>query len=312
MRPGTRCAAAALVLAIAAVAARPEEDASPAPAPEAPASAAILDEAARRQGTADLSGERAVRRFLVRFREPMFLDPERGDNQLDRALLAFATPRAAGERDRVRCETEAVGETTILGHTGRVAWLWTAKDGAKRFTDPDRDRADLAAVEDRRRLLRLGLGVFFVGNLRADAARVKVLPDEEEATFPTRAGKPIVADCRVLERAADPDSGEPALRLYLRREGLDPVAASFPPEREGAPGWLMVLQYDAAMERGRKPGAVPVGIRVPNWIELFEVPAAKSGKPVLRVQAGVDGLEIGEERVPDALFDPPKPAPERR
>ena len=102
----------------------------------------------------------------------------------------------------------------------------------------------------------------------------------------------------------------------LARQDLRVRISATPGRRErlswtaDAPGWLLVLQYDPRMKR--KDGAVPAGMRVPDWIELFEVPPGEDAKPVLRVQASVDGLEIGAERVLDALFEVPRTEGEKR
>ena len=316
MNPAGRVFVALLAVALATCAASPEGDPVPPPVPAPPTpppemrkpeayvaeAQKVLEEAAKAQGTAERTGKEAVTRFLVRFQEIHFLDPDKGDHQLDSAEQAFAAAEPGG-KDRLRSEGTAAGERTVLGHSGRVGWV-LAGGQVRTLTDRVRDEADLNALADRRRMLRLAQRVFFLGNLRGDPVPLRLLADEPEATFPRRAGKPLTAPCRVLERAADPESGDPAVRIYLHRETRLPVAASFLAEQEGAPGWLLVLQYDPRLKR--EAGAVPEGMVIPDWLELFQVPPAKDEKPVLRVQASVDGLVIGPEKVPDSLFAVPK------
>lgn len=272
------------------------------PYPDVAEAQKVLEEAAKAQGTAAHTGKDAVTRFLVRFQEIHFLDPDKGDHQLESAEQAFAAAAEPGGKDRLRSEGTAAGERTVLGHSGRVGWV-LAGGQVRTLTDKVRDEADLNALADRRRMLRIAQKSFFLGNLRGDPVPLRLLPDEPEATFPRRAGKPLVVPCRVLERAADPESGDPAVRIYIHRDTRLPVAASFLPEKEGVHGWLIVLQYDPKLKR--EAGAVPEGMVIPDWLELFQVPPAKEEKPVLRVQASVDGLVIGAEKVPDSLFAVP-------
>jgi hypothetical protein len=319
------CAALLLFLASPSCAATAEEPPAPPPPPapdpappteEAPAEApvapegtspearALLERAAARQGSGGLVGAKAVTRFLARFDKVRILDPAKGKHQLDRSTQAFAARAAPAAADRVRSEGTANGETTILGHNGRFGWVWTRKDGGRAFVDPEKDRADIAEVGDRGRMLRLALRVFFLGGLAGDRVPVRLLPDEKAALPVGDEGRSRRVDCRVLERAADPDAGEGPVRILLDAGTLDPAAALFPASGEKEPGWLLVLDYGEDVRPD--PARVPKDLRVPGWIEMFEVPADPAAKPILRIQASVDGLEIDPAKVPDTLFQMPK------
>jgi len=297
------CAAALGLLSFVSCAAA-EEPAPALPAPDPPTEArALLEKAARRQGTAERVGEKAVTRFLARFEEIHILDPEKGNFQLDRSMQAYAVPAPGGRYERVRSEGSADGELSILGHDGRVGWIRT-KQGVREFRDPVKDAPDRRDLENRARMLRLALRVFFLGNLASDRVPVRLLPDEEAVLPVGREGKTRKVACRVLERAEDRTTGEPPLVVRLQASTLDPVSAWLPGAGKEDPGWLLVLDYGEDLKR--KAGTVPEGMRVPAWIEMFEVPAGEDAKPVLRIQASVDGLEIDPEKVPDSLFAPPK------
>jgi hypothetical protein len=305
--PAERFAALLVGEETAAPAAAPppkaEEIPKPPPARTSPEAAAVLARAAARQGTAAHVGPKAPTRFQAFF-PVVEIRGDDGGGSLSDVTESFALPPAGSkEGARFRSAYRAEGERQILGHNGRFGWRWTETEGTHAFTDPDADAADIREVEDRRRFLRLALRIFFLGNLVEHGPAV-VLGADETRAFPTgKEGKstPPVA-CRVLERAAAPDEGEPALRIYLDAKTLDPVAVALLPAKPEDPTWLLTL----SVTPGLTDLKVPEGVRVPDWLELFEVPAAKDGKPAVRVRAGLQTLTVDPAAVPDDLFKAPK------
>jgi hypothetical protein len=290
----------------AAPPAKAEDPPKPPPARTSPEAAAVLAQAAARQGTSAHVGAKAPTRFQAFF--PIVeIRGDDGGGSLSDVTESFALPPAGSkEGARFRSEYRAEGEKQILGHNGRFGWRWTEKEGSHAFVDAKADAADIREVEDRRRFLRLALRIFFLGNLAGDGPAVILAPDETRS-FPTgKEGKstPPVA-CRVLERAAVPEEEEPALRIYLDAKTLDPVAVALLPAKPEDPTWLLALSMTPDLTDLR----VPEGVRVPDWLELFEVPAAKDGKPAVRVRAGLQTLTIDPAAVPDDLFRIPPRTP---
>lgn len=286
--------------------ARPEETkpAPPAaPSETSPEAKALLARAAARQGTADLVGEKSVVRFRAEF-GTVVLHSEKGDKGQTSSVEAFALPAAGSKEARLRSEWSEQGKKRVLGHNGSFGWMWTEEEGLRRFTNRERDAEDIKDVDRRRRMLRLALRVFFLGNLATDIVPVALGPDEEKA-FPVRdRGETFKVACIRFDRTAATGVGEPPLRLYLDAKSLDPVAAHLLAGSEGESSWLLTFAYDA--KDTREAGAIPAGIRVPNWIELFEIPADPKAAPSLVLQAAVTRLEIDPAKIPDELFAAPR------
>jgi hypothetical protein len=313
-----RTTAAFALLAVASLpAAAGDDPVPPAPAPEAPKAAPIpvsegvrelLAKAAARQGTADLVGEKAPTRFLARFLD-VVVHGAKGRYQIQGSREAFALPEPGKSRSRLRSEASVDGTSHLLGHDGHLGWMWTEADGTRWFNDRDRDVKDIEDLDHRLRMHRLALRVFFLGNLADGGAAVRLLPDEEKVLPVGHEGRTRTVACRVLERAADPQAGEPAVRVWLEKETLDPAAVALLPAAEGEPTFLLTVAFDSEAVR-EKAGArktFPKGVRVPDWVEMFEVPGDPKEKPVLRLQAGLQGLTIDPAEIPDSLFKPPPP-----
>jgi hypothetical protein len=283
----------------------PSKPAPPALSRAAAAARELLLAAAKRQGTGDLVGEREVRRFQAEF------DPVKvfGEHAVQTSSVeTFALPVAPSTEARLRSEWLAGGKSNILGHNGRFGWNWIEGEGARRFTDPVRGAEDMKDVDQRRSLLRLALRVFFLGNLATEGERV-ARREDAKITIPVGdRGDSKTHPCSRVDRAAG--DGDPALRLCLSVEekdgwqALDPVAAFLLPGKADDPTWLLTFGYD--VKETRKPEDLPNGVRVPIWLELFEVPSAKEAARTLRMQAGVKRLEIDPAKIPDALFEVPR------
>ena len=199
------------------------------------------------------------------------------------------------------------GAPQILGHSGRRYWMWTKRDGVVIFMDPVRQKTDFDAVDERRRLLRLALRVFFLGNLADGPAAITLKPDEELAVPQGNGEAPVKVLCHRLDRAALPADGEPALRLYLDAKSLRPVAALLLAADPAGPSSLLTFAYDE--KSARKPEMVPPGVRVPDAVELFEVAPGEGAKPEIRIQAEVFSLVIDSKPHDDAEFAPAAPPP---
>ncbi len=278
---------------------------TPPPATEtSPEARALLEKAAARQGTADRVGEKAVKRFLAEFgRVKVHGENASGESS---SVEAFALPGPGSTQALLRSEWTSGGKKQVLGHNGRFGWIWTEGAGIRRFTsaDPEHDAQDRKDIDERRRMLRLALRVFFLGNLAADAVPVSLGP-EEEKVFPRGSrGETWKVACRRIDRVEATGVGEPPLRLYIDRETLDPVAAHLLADAEGAPSWLLTFAFEKKDERRKED--LPAGVRVPFWLELFEVPADPKAPPAIRIQAALTRLEIDPAKVPDSLFAVPK------
>ena len=271
-------------------------------AESSPEALRLIQDAARRQGTQDLVGDRAIRRFRQEFRT-IVVYPAKGGKWQTSAVEAFALPAEGSKECRLRSEYDRDGQAVALGHSGRAGWIWTKREGVRRLTD-ERDEQSARELDDRRRMHRLALRVFFLGNLRADTVPRRLLPDEDLVLPRGQDGKHPAVRCRVLERAASAADGEPPMRLYLDAKTLDPVAALLLPWDPKGPSYLLTLDYEK--DDPRKPPAVPAGVRIPFWIELFEVPPGPAAKPAILYQASLDALEIDPAKVPDSLFAVPK------
>ncbi len=268
----------------------------PLPGPTAEARA-VIERAARRQGTLDRRGESAVRRFQVAFSRVVVLSPK-GDKVDTESVETFAQP------DRVRSEWTLEGRRQILGHSGRIGWLKSGEEPVKRFSDPEgADRENLRDVDLRRRMLGMTQRVFFLGNLLEPGPEVRLLP-EETLALPRFNGEVEKRRCTVLRRAVHLDAGEPALTLFLDATTLDPVAARLEPSGEGAPAFLVT--FDPAEEGHFAKGKVPEGLRVPGFLEVFEIPADPAAKPAPRITATLASLVIDPAALPDSLFQPPR------
>ncbi len=278
----------------------PAPPAAPAPAVKTSAEAQeVIGKAADAQGTRALRGKDAVTRFRVGFTDVKVFGK---DEAMGTTTESLAPPPPGMTEARYLSVSEFGGERQRLGHAGRFGWLWTAKGGVRTFTDPVRDRQDLQELDDRRRMLRMALRVFFLGNL-AEGPAVALDPDEEIEIPFANGEKPRKVSCHRLDRAADPAAGEPALRLFLDAKTLRPVAALIPGTRPGESSFLLTLDD---FPIGRKPEAVPAGIVVPTWVELFEIPAKEGASPEKRIVAAVASLVIDPAQIPDGDFLPPR------
>ena len=277
---------------------------APVPPKTSPEARALLEEAAKRQGTAELVGAKAPDRFQASFAK-VVVHSAKGDRaEIAGSVEAFALPAPGSREARLRSEWKAEGKRVVLGHNGRFGWMKDGDEAVRRFVDRERDAADIEDLDHRRRMLRLALRVFFLANLADGPAPVLLLPDETRVLPVGHRGDSRKAACCVLERAAAPAEGEPAIRIYLDAKTLDPLAILLLAPEAGEPAFLLTLDYDAdEIRRGKD---YPPGVRVPDWIELFEIPAAEAAAPAIRVQAGLQGLAIDPARVPDSLFAVPK------
>jgi hypothetical protein len=268
-----------------------------------PEARALLDLAAKRQGTAEMVGPKAPDRFRAFF-ATVILHSENEDRlEVTDTNEAFALP--AGVREaRVRSEYVQERKRVVLGHDGRFGWMKEGAAPARVFDNRERYAEDIRDLDQRRRMLRLSLRVFFLGGLADGRAPVTLLPDEEK-DFPVgHKGKSKAVKCRVLERAADEAAGEPKLRIWLDAGTLDPVAVLLTPARPEEPSFLLTIAFDS--DEIRKGKKFPAGVRVPDWLELFEIPPANPPVPAIRVQASISGLDIDPAKVPDSLFEVPK------
>jgi len=290
-----------------------KEEAPPAPPPPPPKTSPeakdLLVKAARRQGTDGLVGGLAPTRFQAAFATVLVYSEGGDKHEFIDSTESFALPAPGGKEARMRSSVVAGGVWTVLGHNGRFGWMWTrdmktSEEQVKRFTDREKDAEDIKDVDSRRVMDRLGLRVFFLGAMAEAPIPVALLPDEERAIPVGREGKARAVKCRVLERAADAASGEPALRIYLEEKTLDPVAIALLPPKEGEASFLLTLDFDEEAIRAKK--GYPKGLRVPDWLELFEIPADPKEGPALRIQAGFKSFEIDPAKVPDALFEAPR------
>ncbi|NUN52394.1 MAG: hypothetical protein HUU06_06370, partial [Planctomycetaceae bacterium] len=281
----------------------PAKEDPPKPPATAPEALALILEAAGRQGTGKFTGEKAVTRFFAVF-DPVVLHSPKGDRVQSRSTEAFSLPPAGGTLPLIQSRWIQDGKEILLGRDSRSGWIRAGTEPARRFLDPEgRDRQEVADLEDRTRMLRMALRVFFLGNL--GGGPVVTLREPEAMSLPVGlGGEPRKVRCRVLDREADPGAGEPAMRIYLAEDALLPVAAVLYSGDRGASSFLLTFDYDA--EETRKPEDLPQGVKVPNWCELFELPAKPGEKPALRIQAGVQRLEIHPLKVPDSLFAFPR------
>jgi len=265
-----------------------------------PEALALIAVAAERQGSGPTSAAAAVTAFRITFSTVVVYTAKGDKYQASGSTETFAFP------DRVRSEWAAEGKRTTTGHSGRVGWVKRDGEAVRVFSDPEgRDREDVRDLEQRRRMLRLVHRAFFLGNLAAGDAPVRLLPDGP-FTPPSNdaaAAKPV--PCHHLVRPATAE--DPEVHLYLGMEEKDPVAAVIPPEvrADGSrtSSWVLTVAYD---EEEPKKAKLPEGLKVPFWLELFEVPPAAGARPVLRIQAGVESMVIDPAAIPDSVFRAPK------
>ena len=279
---------------------------APPPPKTSPEAKELLQKAAKRQGTDGLVGGLAPTRFQAVF-ATVLVYGESGTKA--EFTESFALPAPGGKEARMRSSVVADGKWIILGHNGRFGWMWTrdmkaGEEQVKRFTDREKDAEDIKDIDSRRRMLRLALRVFLLGEMAEAPLPVRLLPDEERSIPVGREGKGRLVKCRVLERAADPESGEPALRIFLDAATLDPVAIALLAPKKEDPSFLLTLDFDEEPIRAKK--GYPKGMRVPDWLELFEVPVDPKEPPALRIQAGFKGFDIDPAKVPDSLFEAPR------
>jgi hypothetical protein len=284
-------------------------DPPPRPPKTSPEARELLQKAAKKQGTDGLVGGLAPTRYRASF-ATVLLHSESGNKaEFTGSNESFALPVPGAKEARMRSEATADGKRIVLGHNGRFGWMWTKdlstqEEQVRRFTDREKDAEDIKDVDSRRRMLRLALRVFFLGEM-GDAAIPVTLAADRTAEIPVgREGKPKQVKCRVLERAADPKEGEPALRIYLDFDSLDPVAILLQAPKEGEPSFLLTLDFSE--EKVRAKMKFPEGVRVPDWLEMFEIPADPKAPPALRIQAALAALEIDPAKVPDSLFEAPR------
>ena len=263
---------------------------------------ALIAKAAAAQGTSRFVGKEAVTRFVAVF-DPVTLRLEGGSSGQTWSTEAFSLPPAGKTESLLRSAWTAEGKMTTVGHDGRSAWIRVGKEPARRFLDPEgKDAQDVRDVDQRRRMLRMALRVFFLGNL-VEGPVVREAPEQEIRLPVGSGGEPRTVKCRVLDRAADPASGEPPIRIYLDAGSLLPVATLLFAESAERASTLLTFDYDA--EDPRPKGDIPAGVKVPIWCELFELPVEPGKPPVLRIQAGVKKLVIDPAEVPDSLFEFP-------
>jgi hypothetical protein len=290
--------------------ASPPKAEEPAPKPTSPEVIALLAEAAKKQGTAELVGAKAPTRYRAEFGTVVV--HSEGNRAQTKTTEIFALPAPGSKEARLRSEwvTDAgkAGERkVILGHNGRFGWVCNEQGGTRevrRFTNPDEDAQDIKDLDDRRRMLRLALRVFFLGNLAQGPVPVTLAKDREVVFPKGNEGETMKVACRVLERAADPAEGEPPLRLFLDAKSLEPVAVEVPAAKEGESGFLLTVRViDSPAVRAKRN--YPKGVNVPDWLELFELPAGEDAKPGILIQAGLDALVIDAEKIPDSAFAVP-------
>jgi hypothetical protein len=255
----------------------------------------LLRKAAKRQGSEALVGEKGVRRFRVRL-DPIEVHTSKGDRYQTASTESFAEP------SKVRSDATVEGRRTVLGHSGRQAWIWRDKGGAEALTDPEgRHEGDARDIEQRRRFLRIVRGTFFLGALAGEPGAPLLRHPERKYAVPDAQGEPRAATVIPVERAGS--STEPGLVLLLDAKTLDLVAAELlPVPGSAAPRHLLTFQY---AEGAPDPARVPKGLRLPDWMELFELPAEAGAKPRVLVRAGLKSLEIDAAKIPDEEFRMP-------
>lgn len=257
---------------------------------------ALLMELIARQGSGAFTGEKAIRRFQVVL-DDVLVESKQGDRiQTERCTETFALP------DRVRTEWRVDGKGTILAHTGRSGWSWREGAEPRRLDDPEgKDRKDLDDLDLHRRILRLARRVFFLPNLLEGAAPVERLPDQE-LKLKRGNGDEVGALCHVLRVGAH--EGDPALVLFCRADNKDPWAVLLRPATREEPTWLLTFEM---LDRDEKEKArVPADLRVPYFLELFEISPEAGAAPQRRVFATVGGLVVDGAKVSDDLFKFPE------
>ena len=290
-----------------------KEDPPPPPPKTAPEVQAFLMKAAKRQGTDGLVGGLAPTRFIAKFATVLVHSPSGSKGEFRDDVECFALPVPGAKEARMRSEVVADGKRIVLGHNGRFGWMHTVnqstgKEEVRRFTDikgaDARDAEDLRDIDHRRRMLRMALRGFFLGAMAESPLVVTRLPDDERSLPEGTEGNARSVKVHVLERAADPAAGEPAMRLLFERDTLELVAVILLPPKEGEPSFLLTLAFDEEKIRAKK--VFPKGVRVPDWVEMFEIPADPKEKPSIRIQAGFQVFEIDAAKVLDSWFSPPQ------
>ncbi|MHC4923133.1 MAG: hypothetical protein ACYTG4_03530 [Planctomycetota bacterium] len=267
----------------------------------------LLSRAAARQGSVGFTGEDAVTRYRVTFGTVTVHSEKKDSIEVTGSSEAYAGPRYEGKptTDRIRAEYKVDGKSTVIGHSGRVAWTVTGDGKTLRFTDADKNRKDIDEIKQRRRLLRMVRRVFFLGSLLSDDVEARA-HSESEIDVP-RFQSRKVSTKKVKVRSVDLKvPGGIPLRLHLSTATMDPVAIELLPRKAGDGHYLLTMEWYPSDPRAKMKGALPKGLRVPNWLELFEMPRKEGEEHLVRMQADVAKLELNPAELDDAYFLPPK------
>ena len=190
----------------------------------------------------------------------------------------------------------------VYGYDGRFWWFASYERGGDldhvQALMGDEDEKDRERIQEEIDETRYLLRFFFLANLTGPEIAIQKCPDEKIQSF---GGEIDTFVLRRLNRA--PESAEPELSLWLRKDDLALVRATAHATGPGTKSLIFDFRYDERVQPRVK------GVRFPFKIETREKPhGADRDRLVNRATVEEGGIAFAED-LPQTLFKMPRKEP---